>query len=457
MNNLETFNQKLDRFNGNGMEELSAIFTDFNSNALRLEESYNQLQNRVKEIDREMALANECLNNKVQELNSLTGYLNSILESMHSGTVGIDTNGKIMTFNKAAEKILKVKANDVIGKDVRSTLKHISGFADLLVESMSKEKAILNLERIIGTNGSTKYIESSISILKDINGEVTGVVEIFQDLSEIYELKGRLSSASNLISVGTMAASVAHEIRNPLNGVEGFARILERELGGGKNLKLVKNIIRGTKNINRIVTDLLLLARPIKLNLRDSKLSDVVDKSLVFVSKELNQDNSNQIRVVKNYSHIDDTVSCDPERLQQAFLNIMLNAIQSMQDGGQITVSLNKSRLNNGPGIQISFSDTGMGISSDSIKKVFEPFFTTKNDGTGLGLAIVRNIVELHGGHVVINSKDKKGTTFIVNLPIKHRLNKKAIEVANRISQMSSLQQTIPALRMNCDTANLVN
>ncbi len=421
----------------NRIEELSVIFDNFNSNAQKLEASYKQFQDRVKEIDQEMAYTNECLNKKVQELNNLTGYLNNILESMHSGVVAIDIKGKVITFNKVAEKILNVNAKDIIGKDISSTLNHISGFTDLLVESLSKRNNIVNLERIIGAeNGSARYIESSISILRDGKGDITGVVEIFHDLSEIYELKGRLHSASNLISVGTMAASVAHEIRNPLNGVEGFAYLLERKLKGD-SLKLVKNVIRGAKNINKIVTDLLLLARPIKLNLRKYRLADVIDKSLVFVSHELSQNGKQNIQINKNYTSCqNDIIECDPERLQQAFLNIMLNAIQSMHAGGQITVFTRESTLDNRPGIQVGFVDTGNGISNDAIKKIFEPFFTTKNDGTGLGLAIVRNIIGLHGGQVTINSEHKKGTTFLVNLPNNHYVKLKSLEDTNVLSSI---------------------
>ena len=416
MNNL--FQYDLGTKQDNGFEELSNTFDNFNVNAQRLEASYRMFQERVKEIDQEMAYTNERLSNKVQELNNLTRYLNNILESMHSGVIAINKDYQVTTFNKIAEKMLKVKAEDILGSDIRNTMKHISGFNDLLVESLSKRKTTVNLERVIGTNGSTRYIESSISILKNEADEITGAVEIFHDLSEIHELKGRLQSASNLVSVGTMAASVAHEIRNPLNGVEGFAYLLERELEDD-NLRLVKNIIRGTKSINRIVTDLLLLARPIKLNVRKYKLSEVIDKSLIFISQELKQKSDRKIQVNKNYSSHNGVIQCDPERLQQAFLNIMLNAVQSMPEGGQITVSTRKITIKGKPGIQVDFTDTGNGISSDDIKKVFEPFFTTKSDGTGLGLAIVNNIVKLHGGQILINrnSKNERGTTFLVNLP----------------------------------------
>lgn len=435
MNNL--FQYDISMKQDNGFEELSNTFDNFNANAQKLEAAYRLFQERVKEIDQEMAYTNERLNNKVQELNNLTRYLNNILQSMHSGVIAINKEYKVTTFNKIAEKMLKMKAEDILGNDIRNTMKHISGFNDLLIESLTKQKATINLERIIGTNGSTRYIESSISILKNEEDEVTGAVEIFHDLSEIHELKGRLQSASNLITVGTMAASVAHEIRNPLNGVEGFAYLLERELKDD-NLRLVKNIIRGTKNINRIVTDLLLLARPIKLNLRKYKLSEVIDKSLIFISQELKQKDNQNLQVNKNYSRHNGIIQCDPERLQQAFLNIMLNAVQSMPEGGQITVFTREITIKNKPGMQVGFTDTGNGISSDDINKVFEPFFTTKSDGTGLGLAIVNNIIKLHGGEILINrnKKNKRGTTFLVNIPNCSHSEQESFEDSNMLSNM---------------------
>jgi signal transduction histidine kinase len=312
---------------------------------------------------------------------------------------------------------LNVVARDVLGKDIRRALGCIGGFVDLLLESMSKNKKINNIKRIIEIDeGETRNIESSISILKDENGTITGAVEIFHDLSEICELKGRLNSANDLVSVGTMAASIAHEIRNPLNGIEGFASLLERELEGD-SLRLIKHIIKGTKNINEIVTDLLFLARPIKLNLRRYELPKIIDKALLFVDQELGHKGSRNIQIEKDYDSCDDFILCDPDRLQQAFLNILLNAIQSMPDGGKIKIFTRKSTTKDIPIIQIGFVDTGEGINYGTIKKVFEPFFTTKDDGTGLGLAIVRKIIELHEGRINILCGPEKGTTIMVNLP----------------------------------------
>lgn len=415
MKNLNSFKTKFKQFNN--VKELLTIFDSFNIYAQKLESSYTQLQDRVKRIDQEMAYTNECLNKKVLELDNQTRFVNSILGSMHSGVVAVDNDGKIMTFNNVAESTLNVIARDVLGKDIRSALGRIGGFVDLLIESMSKNKRINNLKRIIEIDGGeTRNIESSVSILKDENGAITGAVEIFHDLSEICELKGRLNSANDLVSVGTMAASIAHEIRNPLNGIEGFASLLERELEGD-SLRLVKHIIKGTKNINEIVTDLLFLARPIKLNLRRYELPKIIDKALLFVDQELGHKGIRNIQIEKDYDSCDGFTLCDPDRLQQAFLNILLNAIQSMPDGGKIKIFTKKFTTKDIPIMQVGFVDTGDGINDGTIKKVFEPFFTTKDDGTGLGLAIVRKIIELHEGRINILSGPEKGTTIMVNLP----------------------------------------
>ncbi len=415
MRNVNSYKTKVKQLNN--VKELLTVFDSFNTYAQKLETSYKQLQGRVKKIDQEMAYTNGCLNKKVMELDNLTRFLNSILGSMHSGVVAVDNDGRIMTFNNIAEVTLNVTAKDVLGKDIRKALGHIGGFVDLLSESMSKRKKINSMKRMIKVGeGETRHIESSISILKDESGEITGVVEIFHDLSEICELKGRLNNANDLVSVGTMAASIAHEIRNPLNGIEGFACLLERELEGD-SLRLIKHIIKGTKNINKIVTDLLLLARPIKLNLRKYELSRIIDKALLFAYQELGQKGGRDIQIKKDYGNCDDFIICDPDRLQQAFLNILLNAIQSMPKGGQIRIFTKESTIKDMPRIQIGFIDTGNGINDDTIEKIFEPFFTTKDDGTGLGLAIVRKIIELHDGRIHIVSGAENGTTIMVNLP----------------------------------------
>jgi len=176
MNSVKSYKTKFKQFNN--VKELLTIFDSFNTYAQKLESSYTQLQERVKKIDQEMAYTNECLNKKVLELDNQTRFLNSILGSMHSGVVAVDNHGKIMTFNNVAENTLNTIARDVLGTSFRSSFGHIGGFVDLLLDSMSKNKEINNLKRVIEMgDGETRNIESSISILKDENGAITGAVD----------------------------------------------------------------------------------------------------------------------------------------------------------------------------------------------------------------------------------------------------------------------------------------
>ncbi|KKO18273.1 MAG: hypothetical protein DCC43_00045 [Candidatus Brocadia sp.] len=401
--------------------ELATAFHLFNQYTQRLEESYNQLQRRVKEIDREMALANARLKDKVQELDSLTKYLNNLLSSIHSGVIAVNMEGKVSTVNTATEKILKLPKLDFVGKKVEEIFKNSDGSTSLLQVALEKKKDCIDVERkIVTSQGVTKLIESSVSLIKDANENTVGAVEIFRDLSEIRELEKRLRNADKLAAIGAMAASVAHEIRNPLNGIEGFSALLSRDFDDSDpRKKLVNNIIQGTKNLNKTITELLVFARPLRMNLKNSKISEILNKTLFFVAEDIKQKSVQNINIRKEYSCNVDGLTCDPEKLQQAFLNLCLNALQSMPHGGSLSVFTRSYEVDGFEGVQVGIRDTGIGIKKEVIHKIFDPFFTTKQEGTGLGLAIVSKIVDAHNGKISVESQENIGTTFYVHLPTK--------------------------------------
>lgn len=413
-------NAAISEFKKNWGTELATAFHLFNEYTLRLEESYNHLQNRVKEIDKEMAYKNACLKEKVQELDNLTKYSNNLLSSIHSGVIAVDLNGVISTVNKAAEKILSLDAVLVLGNKVETIFKNSDGSTPLLLLALEKRINCIDVERKIETVcGGVKWIESSVSLIRDANENVIGAVEVFRDMSEIRELEMRLRNADKLAAIGSMAACIAHEIRNPLNGIEGFSALLARDFEDtDPRKKMVKNIIQGTKNLNKTVTELLVFARPLKLKLRISSISEILDKTLFFVTEDIRQKGIQNIRIQREFSLNNNSVRCDPEKLQQAFLNLCLNAIQSMVCGGELTVFSRVLRDDYGSeDIQVGIKDTGVGIKKELVNKIFDPFFTTKQEGSGLGLAIVNKIIEAHSGKIVVESVEGAGTTFYVTLP----------------------------------------
>lgn len=412
-------NLSLKEFTNNWDTELAAAFHLFNQYTQRLEEAYNQLQSRVKEVDREMAYTNACLKDKVQELDSLTKYLNSLLRSIHSGVIAVNLKGEISTINKAAEKILKLNASDVMGKRVETIFKNSDDSTPLLLLALERGKNCIDVERKIETNqGVLKWIESSVSLIKDANENTIGAVEVFRDLSEIRELEMRLRNADKLAAIGAMAACIAHEIRNPLNGIEGFSALLARDFeDSDPRKKLVKNIIQGTKNLNKTVTELLVFARPLRLKTKNTSVSEILDRTLFFVIEDMKQKGINNVHIRKDYNLDMDLLMCDPEKLQQAFLNLCLNGIQSMVCGGDLTIFTRVLGDDAYGDIQVGIRDTGTGIKKEVVHKIFYPFFTTKQEGTGLGLAIVNRIIEAHNGKIYVESIEGKGTTFYINLP----------------------------------------
>ncbi|HID31213.1 MAG TPA: hypothetical protein EYP19_14615, partial [Desulfobacterales bacterium] len=244
------------------------------------------------------------------------------------------------------------------------------------------------------------------------------------DLSELRRLEERLERADRLAVIGQMAATVAHEIRNPLNGIEGFAGLLEREFPeDDPRRRYARNILEGVRALNKTVTDLLQFARPARLDLRPWRLSHIFQQVIFFLQEEIRSPRkdgrstplSAHIKVETAYDTDADEVIADREQLRGAFLNLVLNAAQAMPDGGVIRI---ESRPADTKGqLCIRISDSGTGIPPEIREKLFTPFVTTKEHGTGLGLAITKKIIESHQGAITVESEPGKGTTFTVVLP----------------------------------------
>jgi signal transduction histidine kinase len=233
------------------------------------------------------------------------------------------------------------------------------------------------------------------------------------------KVQEQANRAGRLAAMGEMAVKIAHEIRNPLGSIELFASLLQKELEDNAELKpLCGHICSGVKRIDNIISNLLLFIRPEQTP--EMQVLDIHEllKDSLFFAEHLIHTNTG-IEVVTNFADRPLRIYGDPQLLSQVSLNLILNALQAMTNGGRLTISTGTGDNVHGNEItEIRFADSGCGIPPENLSKIFDPFFTTKKKGMGLGLAIVHHITETHGGTIDINSSQSQGTECIVSLPI---------------------------------------
>ncbi|MDD2310588.1 MAG: ATP-binding protein [Desulfuromonadaceae bacterium] len=240
--------------------------------------------------------------------------------------------------------------------------------------------------------------------------------KVLQDQSEqLIAIEKNLRSAEKLSTLGEMAAVLAHEIRNPLGSIRGTAEILRDDYRpGDPKYEFINIQIRETERLNRVVEEFLRMARPLPTEIASCPVREELETVLLLVANDARE---RKISLLLEQPDVNVVVKGNGEKLRQAFLNIAINSLQAMQDGGSLKISTSVCREDGTADIcEIRFSDNGEGIDSESLVKIFEPFYTTKPNGTGLGLAITRKIVEGHGGTLQVNSVSGEGTTVLIRL-----------------------------------------
>lgn len=369
---------------------LAEAFEVFTRTTQSMEESYRRLEARVQALDKE-------LDSKNRELAFTSDYLSSIMESMSDGVIAVDTAGTITTFNRAATHTLSFTAKEVVGRP----------FSEVFGRDFAAPAGRHAME-LRAKDGRLVQITERDSPLFDSAAKRIGAVKVFQDITELELLRDRLRHQDRLAAVGQMAATVAHEIRNPLGGICGFAALLARDLeSDDPRARLVEKILAGAKALERVVTDLLEFTRPLQLRLQPTPCRESVASALSYV------DTAGKTIAIENAVEEEAVVLADPDMLRQVLLNLLLNAVQSIADAGRVTVA---SALRD-DAVELHVVDSGCGMSAAQLEQVFSPFFTTKEKGTGLGLAIAAKIVDAHGGQIAATSSPGAGSTFTLILP----------------------------------------
>jgi two-component system sensor histidine kinase HydH len=241
-----------------------------------------------------------------------------------------------------------------------------------------------------------------------------GTILLIRDLSEIRALRKEIARSQRLASLGSLAAGVAHEIRNPLSSIKGFATYFKERNGDNqKDHETATIMISEVERLNRVVGQLLELARPVELILKPVDLDSFFNNSITLIQSRATE---KSIKINIDVSNPDLSILADPDRINQVLLNLYLNAIDAMEpDRGTLTVSARKPSRE--PGVLIAITDNGSGIKKEDLPHVFDPYFTSKSTGTGLGLAIVHNIMEAHAGSVSVDSTPGVETTFTLFFP----------------------------------------
>jgi two-component system sensor histidine kinase HydH len=337
-------------------------------------------------------------------LSRIKAFSDNLVTNMPIGLVALDDNQRITSLNNAAGSVLKLLSDEVIGEHAEKVLP-----AELwhLLKNLNAEKGVVEKEIDCSVQkGEVISLEISATLLNDEDGTFLGNVVLFKDLSEVRALRKEIARSQRLASVGRLAAGVSHEIRNPLSSIKGFATYFkERYYDVPENQQISNLMIQEVDRLNRVVGQLHEFARPITVLKKSIQIKAFLKDSLKLIERQASEAN---ISIKTDFDSDVDEILIDPDRINQVLLNLYLNAIDSMNNGGSLTVMLAKSPKKNG--IEIKVSDTGKGITEGDLSHVFDPYFTTKASGTGLGLAIVHNIMEAHGGEIAIESRLGQGT-----------------------------------------------
>lgn len=380
------------------VQHLTRAFTLFSEEAARLKNAYSKLQERFQTVNQELGV-------KAANLSKLTGYLTNILKNISDAIVFVDLEGTITLFNEAAQKILAKDAETVTFK------KFWDAFADDLFGFSMKESLKFGISHKLLY---VKEIEVSTTFVYEGPKLYHGMIVVFKDTSEKQKLQLIANRNDRMKELGQVAATVAHEIRNPLGGIRGFASLLFRDLKDEPNLQeMAAHIIEGTKSLEKIVSAILHYSKPVEIQPQTLDMGAFLKQLIRFVKVDpafpLN---------VKLSTHIPDApilVPFDSLAFKSAMLNLIFNAIQAMPQGGELTLSLWMMASS----CQVAIADTGVGMDEEKQKRLFSPFFTTKEGGNGLGLVEAQKIIQAHFGAIDVRSQVGKGSTFTITLPLK--------------------------------------
>ncbi len=395
-----------------GLHALEEAFAHFSRQTAQLREAYRKLEQRAEQVNLELEAANCELARKVQELDEAYNFQHSILESIPIAVVVTDLDGNVRALNAAAEDMWAVRRQEALGRHFQTVMESRH---TLLAGVLAGSRRLECQRRQLG-GPEAKIISSTACLVANSAGQSIGAVQLDRDITALSALQQELYEQGKLADLGKMAAGLAHEIRKPLNGIKGFASILQRKSDDdAKRQHYIANIMGAADRLNGLLGRLLDFARPEGLHLTTCDLRAVAEQIAEFVRVETRSDSA---RIHVEIPEKARWVSADPDKIKQVLLNLIQNGVEALQGPGTVRVAASVRQQGGQKRVRVQVRDTGKGISSEQAGMILEPFYTSKENGTGLGLPIVHRILQLHCTQLDIDSKPGRGTTMSFLLPL---------------------------------------
>ncbi len=339
-------------------------------------------------------------------LSRIKAFSDQVIQNMPSGLVTLDIGRHITSMNQAAR--------DILGRDLSEPLPEMCE----LIQDMGADASPVNREIGLETSpGRRLLLDVTVSPVRSVDHEITGYVFLFRDLTQIRDLKKQVETNRRMAAIGKLAAGVAHEIRNPLSSIKGFATYFgKRYETDADDRETAAIMVREVERINRSITQLLEFAKPLEVDIREVDVRELIDHSLKLVRHDLDQ---KRIQTRVNIDLDPPLMHTDGDRMNQVLLNLYINAVAALDPGGLLEIEVRK--IPHEDRLEIRVRDNGAGIDEAFLDLIFDPYFTTRPTGTGLGLSIVHRIIESLGGGIRVDSRKGEGACFIIDLPIHER------------------------------------
>lgn len=403
--------------------------------------NFNRLDGELLKQRTVLERTNRQLDQKALELSIMANYNENILASMTSGLFTLNVTDRLETFNAMAEAITGWRSTEVRGQPYHQVFAENTQLIELLRASQSQRQPI-TVPRLEFRRRDGQYIPLSLrtSMLYDHRNRTVGLLVIFEDLSLLDMLERQLHRVDRLASLGHMTAGIAHEVKNPLASIRTFAQLVHRKHHDARFLdKFDRVVLRELDRIQHIIDDLLELTKPTRLHCSPASITAILQRVFDVHAEQIRQQ---QIALKTRFAPTLPMLMADSELLYRCFTNIVLNAIEAMPAGGELTVTCQPiskipvdladpawsnpfeipspdtlASILHASDIEVVISDTGQGIAEDQLEMLFTPFHTTKSKGTGLGLALTQKIIEEHRGYIHVTSTIDRGTSVTVMLP----------------------------------------